>query len=403
ALLHGDCRHMVEVADASVDLVITDPPFNVSGSHGRRSFDFGEGPEADCISPEEYGRWTAEWITECMRVLKPGGQLYAIMSLKMMPWWLPEVRERNWHLLAWAKTTAFFHRHKTYLRAWEPILWVVKGESPNVLHRTYRFEDDRDWLIGPNASGEAEGAMSRLKKRHPTPRPDWIYQHFILRASDPGMVVMDPMMGSGTGARVARKLGRNFIGYDINRDYVDLAVQLIAQGLFSLDGLQENISQPHQLDLMAKWEATESKVERDNKLAQLPGRFRAKLKVIPSGCWEWQGGTTHDGYGLFRALSTKPMVLAHRFAYQVLIGEIDHGLELDHQCRNPRCVNPAHLAPITHQENVARGLVAEANRARRGERRVRKESHNGGDGPEGAGGEVQGQAAQPGGAGDPQQ
>ncbi|MDP3063909.1 MAG: site-specific DNA-methyltransferase, partial [Chloroflexota bacterium] len=190
ALLHGDCRQMTEVADASVDLVVTDPPFNVSGSHGRRSFDFGEGPEADCISPEDYGRWTGEWIAECMRVLKPGGQLYAIMSLKMMPWWLPEVRERNWHMLAWAKTTAFFHRHKTYLRAWEPILWIVKGDTPTVLHRSYTFADDKDWFIGPNATGEAEGALNRLKKRHPTPRPDWVCEYIILRASSRGSVVL---------------------------------------------------------------------------------------------------------------------------------------------------------------------------------------------------------------------
>ncbi|MCH6544587.1 MAG: trypsin-like peptidase domain-containing protein [Deltaproteobacteria bacterium] len=104
-------------------------------------------------------------------------------------------------------------------------MWVVNGKKPNVLRRSFRYRDDKDWVIGPSAVGESEGA--RLKKKHPTPRPDWLYEYFIIRASRPGMTVLDPMMGSGTGGRVARRLGRRFVGYDINQDYVDLAQQTI--------------------------------------------------------------------------------------------------------------------------------------------------------------------------------
>ncbi|MDO8751709.1 MAG: site-specific DNA-methyltransferase [Dehalococcoidia bacterium] len=243
ALIHGDARDMRELPAESVDLIITDPPFNVSFS------DYGGGVK-DSLSPEEYGQWTGEWLRECVRVLRDGGQLYALMPLKWLAYWLPQVPER-WHILAWCKTMAHLHREKTYLRAWEPILWVVKGERPNVLRRSYRFQDDKDWFIGTSAMAEAVAV--RLKKRHPTPRPDWLYEYFMVRASEPGMVVLDPMMGSGTGAYVARKLGRRFVGYDINRDYVDLSALRVAQAPMEMEPVVEGLGF-RQMELMFKWQ-----------------------------------------------------------------------------------------------------------------------------------------------------
>jgi adenine-specific DNA-methyltransferase len=247
ALIHGDAREMLELPNESVDLVVTDPPFNVSFS------DYGGGVK-DSVSPEAYGEWTGQWLRECLRVLKPGGQLYAIMPLKWLAYWLPQV-PAPWHLLAWCKTMAHLHREKTYIRAWEPILWVVKGERPNVLKRAYRFEEDKDWLIGTSAVAEAEAV--RLKKKHPTPRPDWLYEYFVVRASEPGMVVLDPMMGSGTGAYVARKLGRQFVGYDINRDYVELSAQRVAQAPMVMGELAEEVAGSfRQQELLLKWQET---------------------------------------------------------------------------------------------------------------------------------------------------
>ena len=75
-------------------------------------------------------------------------------------------------------------------------------------------------------------------------------------------------------------------------------------------------------------------------------------------CWVWtsaamgKGYREGKGYGLF-GLNRRGYP-AHRLAYQLLIGDIPDGLQLDHVCRNTRCVNPAHLEPVTHQENVAR-------------------------------------------------
>lgn len=85
----------------------------------------------------------------------------------------------------------------------------------------------------------------------------------------------------------------------------------------------------------------------------LPPRFQAKIVVNHAGCWEWQGSLT-DGYGRAR-MGRGRRPLAHRIIWELLVGKVPAGLHLDHLCRVRHCVNPAHLEPVTHRENVRRG------------------------------------------------
>jgi len=83
----------------------------------------------------------------------------------------------------------------------------------------------------------------------------------------------------------------------------------------------------------------------------------------PGGCWGWSGSHL-DGYGQHRRKvdGVRRTVAAHRAAYEMLIGEIPEGLELDHLCRNRGCVNPYHLDPVTHAVNALRSpLMGKAN------------------------------------------
>lgn len=81
-------------------------------------------------------------------------------------------------------------------------------------------------------------------------------------------------------------------------------------------------------------------------------------RVEPVGsCWLWIGRLTHNGYGFFKR-GRSNWVLAHRWAYRHWIGEIPVGLDIDHTCRQIRCVNPLHLEPVTHAENMRRKRAA---------------------------------------------
>lgn len=89
---------------------------------------------------------------------------------------------------------------------------------------------------------------------------------------------------------------------------------------------------------------------------RLPKRFWNKVEPEESGCWLWAGGLDIYGYGRFRY--GKPMQLAHRVSYSELAAAIPVGLEIDHLCRVRRCVNPAHLEPVTGRVNLQRGAAA---------------------------------------------
>lgn len=75
-----------------------------------------------------------------------------------------------------------------------------------------------------------------------------------------------------------------------------------------------------------------------------------------TGCWNWGLQVDRDGYGRARRAGETSPTAAHRVVYEEIRGPIPSGLDLDHLCRNRRCVNPDHLEPVTRTENYRRGL-----------------------------------------------
>ena len=90
--------------------------------------------------------------------------------------------------------------------------------------------------------------------------------------------------------------------------------------------------------------------------------WRKVVCVIRTRCWVWTGaGSSVNGYGQFWL---GRLLAPHIWAYESLVGPVPDGLELDHLCRNRRCVNPEHLEAVTHQVNVLRGASPLADQAR---------------------------------------
>lgn len=102
-----------------------------------------------------------------------------------------------------------------------------------------------------------------------------------------------------------------------------------------------------------------------NDTSLLPERFWAKVRPAHGTCWEWTGSRTKDGYGRFHWNGR--LVQAHRLAYETLIETIQPPeLKSDHLCRNPSCVNPLHIEPVTNAENCRRGKLLNRETCRKG-------------------------------------
>lgn len=95
-------------------------------------------------------------------------------------------------------------------------------------------------------------------------------------------------------------------------------------------------------------------------------RFWAKVDKSAE-CWLWIGLLDRDGYGRFWPEHRKP-TRVHRFSYEEAVGPISDGLVIDHLCRVRACVNPAHLEPVTAEENTRRGMRGGQEHCLRGHR-----------------------------------
>jgi len=108
-------------------------------------------------------------------------------------------------------------------------------------------------------------------------------------------------------------------------------------------------------------------IDREEVHPLLNPRFAKHIVVVDSGCWIWGGHLNRNG-GYGRLMINGIHRSAHRAVYESVHGPIAAGLTLDHLCRVKRCVNPAHLEPVTNKENILRGISFSAVNAAKTER-----------------------------------
>lgn len=112
----------------------------------------------------------------------------------------------------------------------------------------------------------------------------------------------------------------------------------------------------------AKVAPSNKKYRRGLNAPSLRERIQQKISVdAATGCWLWRGAKQKSGHGCM-TVNSAPRG-AHRVSYEIAKGQIPPGLDLDHLCRNPSCVNPDHLEPVTRKENLLRGNTIPARHA----------------------------------------
>lgn len=93
------------------------------------------------------------------------------------------------------------------------------------------------------------------------------------------------------------------------------------------------------------------------RVSDLPNRFQKYIEEQPNGCWIWTGVVTSSGYA--RVMVNRVSHPAHRYIWTLFNGPVPDGMVCDHLCMVRECVNPSHIEPVTHQENIRRAVSKE--------------------------------------------
>ncbi|MFV0322697.1 MAG: site-specific DNA-methyltransferase [Alphaproteobacteria bacterium] len=237
-ILKGDCIELMNaLPEASVDMIFADPPYNLQlgGDLYRPDNSMVDAVNDDWDKFESfasYDQFTTEWLKAARRVLKSTGTLWVIGSyhnifrvgstLQNMGFWiLNDIIWRKSNPMPNFRGTRFTNAHET-------LLWVAKDEKSKVQFNYEAMKElnegtqmRSDWVI-PICNG-GERIKIDGKKAHPTQKPEALLHRIILSSSSVGDVILDPFFGTGTTGAVAKKLGRNFIGCEMEQDYIDVA------------------------------------------------------------------------------------------------------------------------------------------------------------------------------------
>lgn len=220
ALYKGDAIDALKcMADNSIDLIVTDPPYRTISGGKKPAEGFGWHVS---VVKENDGKIfkhndvnTKEYLTEFYRVLKPGKDCYVMtnnLNLREMLNIADEVGFKFHNLLLWVKNTATANR------------WYMK----NVEYTLYLYKPPAR-MINNRGSKQTHFADNPRNKLHPTQKPLSLFKEYIENSSDPGDLVLDPFMGCGTAAVVCDATGRNFIGYELDEEYYRIAQQRVCQ------------------------------------------------------------------------------------------------------------------------------------------------------------------------------
>ena len=208
---NDDCLDKLkEIPDNSIDLIVTDPPYDVDTKGAGVYGSVAQFKQIECMADG----FKDEVLDELCRVMKKIN-IYLFCSQKQL---LPLInyftdKKCNWNLLTWHKTNPIPTCNNKYLPDTEYILFF--REKGVKIQGTY--DTKKTYFITPI------NAKDKERYQHPTCKPVEILQNFIVNSSNENDVILDPFMGSGSTGVACINTHRNFIGIEINAKYYETA------------------------------------------------------------------------------------------------------------------------------------------------------------------------------------
>ena len=243
-LLGDSLKIMKTIPSKSVDLIFADPPYNLQLK------DTLYRPDQTTVEAvtqdwdkfntyKEYDNFTEQWLKESKRILKKGGALWVIGSYHNILRVGTSIQNDGFWILndiIWHKTNPMPNfRGTRFTNAHETLLWCTTSREAKY---TFNYQNLKelndgkqmrsDWFI-PICSGKERLRESNNQRSHPTQKPEALMYRIILSSTNKGDIILDPFLGSGTTAVVAKKLQRNFIGIEQDKEYISLAKKRLKQ------------------------------------------------------------------------------------------------------------------------------------------------------------------------------
>lgn len=237
----GMARHL---PDASVDLVITDPPFGIEfqakrGNYNRKGNRVLEGYNE--VKGGDYLQFTRAWLSEVKRVLKPDGSLYIFSGWNYLKDLLIALDELNLTLvnhLVWKYQFGLVTTRK-YVTSHYHILFAGVDDKKRRFFPYARFDKDTQHPDGGSAHYKDKEDVWNIPREYwtgdvktPTKLPAEIIRKILAYSSQPGDVVLDPFLGSGQVAVVSRLEGRQYVGFEIVPEYFEFVKKRLDSGVY---------------------------------------------------------------------------------------------------------------------------------------------------------------------------
>ncbi|HXV97340.1 MAG TPA: site-specific DNA-methyltransferase [Anaerolineae bacterium] len=237
----GDAtQEMSKLPDACIDLLIADPPYNLGKDYGNNF---------DQKAWRDYETFSRNWLAEASRLLKPSGSIYVFMGVRFISKLFLMLEEEyklnfngwiTWHYTqGMGRKTGFSPRHEDILYFTKSEQFTFNLDNIRVPQKYYR---ERNNMAGANPGDVWQFShvhyCSAEREPHPTQKPEALMERIVKASSHPGDLVLDPFVGSGTTCRVAQILGRNWLGIDINPEYISMSqkrIDAVFEGFDSLD------------------------------------------------------------------------------------------------------------------------------------------------------------------------
>jgi len=241
-------EELKNIQSNTVDLIISDPPYNLGKDYGNNS---------DHKDFDEYLEFSMNWLLEAHRILKQTGTIYVFMGVKFISY-IYEIMERKlgmslnswitWHYTqGMGKKNGFSPRHEDILMFNNSQKFKFFLDNVRVPQKYFR---ERNNMAGANPGDVWTFSHVHYSNpervNHPTQKPEALIERMILSSSQEGDLVVDPFAGSGTTLRVCQQLNRRCVGIEINPDYIRIIKERLAKEFLGFDTIDPRLKRTTQ-------------------------------------------------------------------------------------------------------------------------------------------------------------